>query len=159
MIPSQQPPSLLACTAGDPEQSPGRGQPPGAGQRCGMGGTCCLHPACPVSLLLFPAADLGGERERKRAALGTGHPATRDWPAQPFPVLGGFSRELLASMWEQEAARKQIPASIPKKSGSPHPSAAPGVNKGVPKAGIKTSGAVTSGNLERWGLFSPEKPQ
>lgn len=138
-------PSLLACIAGDggaawlvPEQPPGRGQPSGAGQRCGMGGAAAFIPPATYpysrpaasSLLPFPPADLGGEREGKRAALGTDRPARREWPARPFPVLRGFSRELLLSMWEQEADPLT-------------PSAAPGVNRNVPKSGIKTSVAVT----------------
>lgn len=78
-----------------------------------MGGTTATYPySWPAarSLLPFPPADLGGEQEGKRAALGTDGPARKEWPARPFPVLRGFSRELLLSMWEQEAAGKQIPS-------------------------------------------------
>lgn len=122
----------------------GEGSPLGQGRGVGWvvpaaflsPATYPCSPGQQPALLLFPPADLGDEQEGKRAALGTVHPARREWPAQPFPVLRGFSRELFPG---------SLPCGSRRLLGSrfPHPSAAPGANKGVPKSGIKTSVAVT----------------
>jgi len=84
-----------------------------------------LHPACHVPLLgvdcgwqpafssrflwLSQHSDLGGERKRKRAAMGPGHPyALQGGMRQHSPLLLNISRDLPVLVWE--AARKQIPS-------------------------------------------------